>query len=518
MYQEHLMTNKVELETELSNLAARRQQIQKMHPRHQNFHMNQAEVEGIFLNSSLDLVRKEAQKALEDFEQEQELAKAYSEGGSGVYQNQPAHLIASNYEFTTLPQSQQQQQQLEGEDRFRGNSIGSETESLQQSTSCYQPTNDERQRKESLGSEKEGFRNRSQSLGSYYSIEDSQATQSCDGSVPLSPDSQNQGQRGGKRSNKHKKKQEFPKASVYLDDEGSTHFYQCEDGKLCFLSSFNMSCLLSDLSPKVPDRGATAPGKNLNYWQRRTLLPLPDTVEGEIIEIENIHLTPEMRKRMPFLAHLPLYTDITFVEIDINNLLSNETKQKFKADFEKRRKRRQSKVKAEKREDKLARKKEEERINELKARMHQIDPDDDFFQFSSPPEETLDLTSEAFGPAVSGRVLPTPALAAAAPVFSFSNVTQSGGVFPALVATNTEENFPTLGSPAASASEKTAAIPTPASTWGGNHSTAPADISRVDGSSATETTKNQPQPGPKRKSKGKKISLFSTGGQRGGMY
>jgi len=113
MYQEHLMTNKVELETELSNLAARRQQIQKMHPRHQNFHMNQAEVEGIFLNSSLDLVRKEAQKALEDFEQEQELAKAYSEGGSGVYQNQPAHLIASNYEFTTLPQSQQQQQQLE---------------------------------------------------------------------------------------------------------------------------------------------------------------------------------------------------------------------------------------------------------------------------------------------------------------------------------------------------------------------------------------------------------------------
>ena len=527
VYQEHLVTNKVELEMELSNLATRRQQIQIMHPRQQKFHHHQAEVEAIFLTSSLDVVRKEFQKALEEFDQEQELADSYSGVGSGVCQHQPHHLMASNYEFTVLPQATQE----EKHGRVRGNSIGSEVDSLQQCASGDHSTDGEgrafaeRHRSESIGSEGESsiHRYRGDSIGSYASVDgqNSQATQSCDGTeeaLPLSPTQQKQQKHGGgKRISKPRKKLEFPQASMYLDNEGSTQFYQCEDGQLCFLSRFNMSCLLSDFSTKVPDQEALRPGKALNFWQRRRLLPLPDSVEGEIIEIESIRLTPEIRKRLPFLAHLPLYTDIRFVEIDLNNLLSMETKRKFKADFEKRRKRRQSKIKAEKREDKMARKLEEERINELKARMHQIDPDDEFFQVAPPPEEPLDLTSEAFGPAISGsqngELRPTPAVAAAAPSFSFSNVTQSGGAFPALSTTNSEANFPSLG--ASAPSRRTP----PAPTWGSpsRSKTSAAAASPTSGPGVAEVSKPA-VPGPKKKSKGKKIVLFSTGGQRGTTY
>jgi hypothetical protein len=502
-YQTHLVSNKVELEMELSNIAK-----QPKNP----LQRQQAEVEAIFLTSSLDLVKREIQKSTEEFEQETTLAESYASVGSGVYQEQPNHLIASNYEFTIPPMKQEPQQrqisdgQAGGDDpdydsgRFRGESMGSEGDSLTQ-------------------------RYRGDSIGSY----DSQShSHSVDGSetAPLSPSE--------KRGAKERKKHEFPKASMYLDNEGSTNFYQSEDGQLCFLSRFNMNCLLSDFSPKVPEVPQSS--TPLRYWEQRKLLPLPDTVEGEILEIETVHLNPEMRKRMPFLAHLPLYIDIHFVELNLNRLLSMDTKKKFKADFEKRRKRRQSRLKAEKREVRIARKKEEERINELKARMQQIDPNDEFFRVSAPPEP-VDLTGEAFGPAISGTHTNdgTPrsavAIAAAArnnnPGFSFSNVCQTG----ASSLVNAEINFPSLGStppsrrttqpaaaapvwgspPRASPVNASAAKPQVKSTWGST----PPSLKPIAGPNVTELSKQQPVPGPKKKSKGKKIVLFSTGGQRG---
>ena len=527
LYQEHLVTNKVELEMELADLAKRQQQIQRMHPHQQKFHRHQAEVEGIFLTTSLDMVKKEVQKAIDEFEQEKEAADSYSSVGSGVYQQQPHHLVASNYEWSVRSQAAAIQEENRG--RHRGNSIGSASNSLQLSASYDYSTDgestahdDERCRGESVGSEgeSESHRYRGDSIGSYASADgqNSEAAAGNDdniGEVPLSPSQKKQSNhRGGKRNNKPRKNHSFPQASMYMDNEGSTHFYQCEDGQLCFLSRFNMSCLLSDFSAKVPDQEDLRSGKTLNFWQQRRLLPLPDSVEGEIVEIENIQLTEEMRKRMPFLAHLPLYTDIRFLEIDLNNLLSMETKNKFKADFEKRRKRRQSRVKAEKREDKMARKQELERINELKARTRQIDPDDEFFQISPPPEDPLDLSSEAFGPAISGNPSGGGPRAAAAPTssFSFSNITQSGGAFPAL-STNSEANFPSLGS---SAPPKTKPAP-PVPTWGSPaRPKAPAAVSPNNGPGFAE--KKPPAPGPRKKSKGKKIVLFSSGGHRGSGF
>jgi hypothetical protein len=517
-YQRHLADNKVELEKELAKLTGA-----TTHPkvRYQN------EVEAIFVTSALDFVCREVQRAIEEADQEEQLAEAYSSTGSGVYQMQPPHLVASHYEYVSLPHPQQQEQQRDsfGEADTGHGSFG------------------ERQRTESEGSEAESFarRYRGDSIGSYASMDTSQSQMTApksdnagESELPASPSSQQKASRNNKRSSKPL---QFPKASMFLDDDGSTHFYQCEDGQLCFLSRFNMSCLVSDFSPKVPDFEAVSDIQNLaemSFWQRRSLLPLPDTVEGEILEIESVHLTPDMRKRWPFLAHLPLFCDIHFVELDLNTLLSCDTKRKFKVDLEKRRKRRQSKVKAEKREDKIARQKEDERINELKARMQQIDPNDEFFQISL-PEDPPELTGEAFGPAMSsGNATRSLLVAAAAnvnPAFSFSNVCQSGGVFPTL-AVNAESNFPALGSSPPCKKSHPQAV----SSWGSpSRANIPQQSSPNWGPGATKVnsapqakptnnnaalpvSKQPPVPGGKKKTKGKKIVLFSTGGQRGTSY
>jgi hypothetical protein len=47
-------------------------------------------------------------------------------------------------------------------------------------------------------------------------------------------------------------KQRNFEATMFLDAD-ETSFYQAEDGKLCFLSGFNMNCLRADFSAIVPD-------------------------------------------------------------------------------------------------------------------------------------------------------------------------------------------------------------------------------------------------------------------------
>ena len=579
------------------------------------------------------MVQKEIQKATSpmndlEFNQEKELIESFASPGSGVYQQQPYQLIASNYEITKLPPQQQHgddhhnnnKEEAEGGGRPRQESIGSEgccnNSDIVHPAATATATG---ARRESVGSESEansttnysvGGRYRGDSIGSYASMNNNESSSFVPlSSPPNSPTAAGGG--GGGQKQKHpnrggnstKKQRNFPIASMYLDDEGSSHFYQSQDGQLVFLSRFNMSCISYDFSSKVPDEvhdGAattaaatteqrqqqgggeqmpkdtitttdTIAAPTLSYWQRRKLLPLPDSVEGEILEIENVHLTPDMRKRMPFLAHIPLYTDIQFVELDLNNLLSMDCKKKFKNELDKRRKRRQSKVKAEKREDKMAQQKEEERINELKARMQRIDPNDEFFQVSV-PEEPIDLgTGDAFGPAISGSsadqqqqpsTATSSSVAAASaaanrqqqqPAASFSNVCQAGGAY-SIVTANSEVNFPALGSspPAKSGATTTNPVPPtwgspsrqqqqppswgqPASSlrpsapsWGSSsrpisNLAPPSSMQSLVASAeasqqGADVSKQPPMPKSKKKAKGKKIVLFSSGGQRGTSY
>jgi hypothetical protein len=268
--------------------------------------------------------------------------------------------------------------------------------------------------------------------------------------------------------------------SLYLDESTTFQLYQAADGQLVFLNGFNMTCLLSDFSRSRPDQSDAMP------------YPLPDSIEGRILEVERKNLTPELRKRLPFLSHLPLLADIVFVELDLNHILTDQTKQKFKADLDKRRKRRQSKVKAEKRADRVTQKEETERINERRARLQLIDPKDDFFhQYEEPT-----LTAEDFAASVGGVMTEQTTIPAVHSVqgLNFSSAVRRDN---GLVVSSTEA-FPTLGSavsiPATSSNKKS--------------------VGRWDTKTSSSVAGMPGKKGGSRKKGGKGKLLFSTGGQR----
>jgi hypothetical protein len=271
--------------------------------------------------------------------------------------------------------------------------------------------------------------------------------------------------------------------SLYLDESTTFQLYQAADGQLVFLNGFNMTCLLSDFSRSRPDQSDA-----MSY-------PLPDSIDGKILEVERKNLTPELRKRLPFLSHLPLLADIVFVELDLNHILTDQTKQRFKAELAKRRKRRQSSVKAEKRADLVALKEETERINERRARSQRIDPDDDFFHQYVPEEPSW--TAEDFAASVGGVMTEQTTIPAVHSVqgLNFSSAVRRDN---GLVVSSTEA-FPTLGS--------TVSVPATSSNT--------KAVGRWDTKPSSSVAGMPGKKGGSRKKGGKGKLLFSTGGQRG---
>lgn len=284
--------------------------------------------------------------------------------------------------------------------------------------------------------------------------------------------------------------------TMYAEDE-TVHFYQAEDGQLVFLSGFNMVCLCADFSKTRP------------IGDTQDKPPLPDYVSGRILDVRNVDLTPDIRKRFAFLEHLPLYTNISFVELDLGHIMSREAKRKFQPELAKRRKLRQNKVKAEKRADSIARQKEARLVSERKARLNVIDPNDEFFHTSAPeeagnvpvqPSETdpevgdvnsllrpqSNKTPRQIGPAAQ----------------SFSDACRKGANRLIL---ESEESFPVLQSSFPALPAPTVRKPAPnLKGWAAEKKDAAGNLEAV--------TKHE---GKKKATKGEKVVLFSTGGQRG---
>jgi hypothetical protein len=288
--------------------------------------------------------------------------------------------------------------------------------------------------------------------------------------------------------------------SMYLG-EGETTFYQSEDGRLCFLCSFDMSCLRADFSERPPIPQALIEAKTMA--QRRKLTPLPDHVEGKILEVEQVHLTQEKRQRYRFLSHLPLYTDVYLVELSIGHLLSKATKKAFSKDFHRRQQARLKKTRTEQRQDARVQRQEEERIQELKARFQRIDPNDEFFQ-PVVLEAEPSFDGDDFGPSILAAAggggddmshITTASSPPSQPGRSFLQITRQGGGLTDLLPTN-ESAFPALGS-----SPPTRAAPTP-KPWG---------------AMAKATAVPSGTLGKKKKKGGNRMELFSSGGQRSGM-
>ena len=411
------------------------------------------DIDGLCRGMALNAVRKQLQDSAAEADEELSMMERFCQPSSGVHQEHPRVLMADNYttEFAGVGGA------MDGSERLRSFSEGSESnhEEIDQL------------RSDSVVSEElsnSGRRERGDSIVSHDSS--------------------------------HSRNRRSTPASMFSGPEDSV-FYQSEDGRLCFLCGFDMQCLKADFSDRLPE--AEAFDKAATASERRKLSPLPDFVEGRILEMESIHLTPDKRQRLRFLSHLPLYTDVCLVELSLGSILSKQTRKTFAKEFQRRKNARMKKVQMEKREDARVQREEEARVNELKARMQRIDPDDDFFHhFVAEPEPTFD--GDDFGPSVSGVEAPrSPISAPADPGLSFSQITRLGGAFPSLA--SDEAAFPALGSSPSSARQGPPA-PTP---WGAVTKSAPAP------------TGGASPAGKKKKGGGKKIVLFSTGGSRGDM-
>jgi hypothetical protein len=350
--------------------------------------------------------------------------------------------------------------------------------------------------------------------------------------------------------------------AMYLDPSGEEHvFYQADDGRLCFLSPFNVKCLQREFSTHPPaapdpDSGAAKGGRDGDGvlpppHQHQAAArpgsvrpcPLPDAVEGAVLDVERVVLTPDVRQRLRFLSHLPLLAEVQLVEIDLGRVLSRETKSEHGKEFRARRRRAAEAARSERRERDRDRRREQERIEELKSRYRSVDPSDPFFRpvLLPPPPPELDATADGFGPrlaaegeegdpggatAAAEAAAPPPAdTPAAKPALSFSQMVRRGGTSGAGAGSGPGalrvDEFPALGSlPPASLPPP----PPPPRVWGGRSE--PKQLAAGDSASAGAEAADGPVPsslaalepcegGGRKKKKGLKVVLFSTGGQRG---
>ncbi|XP_033747889.1 RING finger protein 10-like [Pecten maximus] len=114
--------------------------------------------------------------------------------------------------------------------------------------------------------------------------------------------------------------------------DNAFYFYQAEDGQHIYMHALNARCL-------VKEYGA--------------LQHCPDTITATIVEMENIFMTEDLRKRLRYLGHLPLTCEFQVAELAIKPpVLSKDTLKFFSEDIEKRRRTRQRKHREEKRRSK----------------------------------------------------------------------------------------------------------------------------------------------------------------------
>ena len=227
--------------------------------------------------------------------------------------------------------------------------------------------------------------------------------------------------------------------TTYLDND-CVQFYQAKDGQLCFLCSFNIRCLSYEFLDREDEMDMQS-----QYYSRP---PFPDVVKGQVIDVQTVHLTPEARNKMSFTTHLPLYIDITLVELNLSQYLSQATRDHFRNEFDQRKKKRQAHRNAEKKAKKLAELAENERIENLKKRLETVGIND-YECFDSrrhDVEEVEDFVGEHFGPSLSSSPRQSTHSSTKYPQSihrSYGSVCASNGYFPTLNASDNEV-FPSL--------------------------------------------------------------------------
>ena len=81
------------------------------------------------------------------------------------------------------------------------------------------------------------------------------------------------------------------------------HVHTAADGQRIYLSSLNVRCLVHPFG---------------------SMEKCPDEVVGPVLELEELSVTEETRKRFRHMGHLPLSTEFSIAELDLSKVLSPE--------------------------------------------------------------------------------------------------------------------------------------------------------------------------------------------------
>eukprot|EP00923_Selenidium_pygospionis_P052035 GHVN01090054.1.p1 GENE.GHVN01090054.1~~GHVN01090054.1.p1 ORF type:complete len:1058 (+),score=162.19 GHVN01090054.1:315-3176(+) len=119
--------------------------------------------------------------------------------------------------------------------------------------------------------------------------------------------------------------------------------YQSSSGELCYLHPLLSRCMLHEYGSHVDAKKREAVGDQDKATGDQDKPPeeswanLPVLLRNRKIQsVTKIFLSKECRQRYRFLSHLPVHSSVAFVEVDIGDLLSGETKRKFGDELRKR--------------------------------------------------------------------------------------------------------------------------------------------------------------------------------------
>ncbi|KAI9316630.1 hypothetical protein BX666DRAFT_179134 [Dichotomocladium elegans] len=124
---------------------------------------------------------------------------------------------------------------------------------------------------------------------------------------------------------------------------------------------------------------------------------LPRQLHVKVECVEETSMTEDLRKRFKYLSHLPLACDVTFVQVNLRDHVSEKTYKEFESDLKSRIKRRQEKEKREERLRKAAEARQKKQNRRQEEENRQIMSNDPFFQINQPmsPEENDEMLKRA---------------------------------------------------------------------------------------------------------------------------
>jgi len=148
------------------------------------------------------------------------------------------------------------------------------------------------------------------------------------------------------------------------------YFYQTSDGQHAYLHPLDIKILKKEFD---------------------TYENFPKSIVVRVNDVEESTLTEDLRKKFKYLSHLPLSCDVTFLEVDLKGVVSNETLDTFSNELRIRQKKRNERLRREEKSKRLADSREQQSKNATWAteQTRSAIGDDPFFTAPSAGENTL---------------------------------------------------------------------------------------------------------------------------------